>query len=319
MDYESLLLESLSKDQLEERVAEKIAQFHGLLTREVALKLIAKEKGLLSEKEEKITLGDVKKGSRKLTFEGRIKKIWPMAQYKSGKKSRVIEIEDGTGRMPLVLWNDDVNLATRLRTQDSILVKGAYERNDELHLGYSGNVEIKERAQFTDLSALSTDEYAHVKGFVSRIDGFDRFVDEKTAKYGFSFFVSDGKKDVQVIIWGAPERGGSLKVGDELILENALEKNGRLELSEDARILTRRKERMLLGNVEKLEANGERLKVKVGEKDVELDRENALRFLGTNVADDIKLTTAVTLKKGYLLNNNVAVKIKETDGKIMIE
>lgn len=318
MDYESLILESISREQLEERVAEKVMQFHGLLTREVALKLIAKEKGLIRDQEKK-RLGEIEKGQRRLAVEAKVKRIWPVAKYKSGKSSRVIELEDETGSMPLVLWNDDVDLATRLKTRDTVLVKGAYERNDELHLGHSGTIQLLGKAPFSDLSSLAPGEYAHVKGFVSRIDGFDRFVDEKSAGFGFSFFVSDGKKDVQVIIWGKPGRGNTLQVGDEVILENTLEKNGRLELSEDARILARRKERMLLGELVKIEGDEERMKVKVGEKEVEFDRENSLRFLGIELAGDIMLSTAISLKKRYLLNCNVAVRIRESGGKTIVE
>jgi hypothetical protein len=319
MDIESLLLETLSTEQLEERIALKIKHFHGLLTREVAMKLIAKEKGLLKEKEEKTKLKDVEAGTRKLILEGKVKKVWPLAVYKSGKRSRVVEIEDETGSMPLVLWNDDVALASRLRSRDAILVKGANERGGELHLGYSGALELLERAPFSDLSELKASEFNHISGFVSRIDGFDRFVDEKTAGFGFSFYVTDGAKDVQVIIFGNPDRGRVLKEGDEVILENALEKNGRLELSSEARILSRRAKSMLLGSLEKLEETDDRLRVVVGEREVEFDRENALKFLGVVVADDIKLSTLINLKKDYLLNTNVAIRIKETDGLVIVE
>jgi len=319
MDLEQLLLQTLSESQLEELVAERIAQFHGLLTREVAMKLIAKEKGLLKEEEKKAKLAEIQTGEKRLVIEAKVKKVWQLAQYKSGKKSRVIELEDETGAKPLVLWNEDTDIAKSLRPRDSVVVKGAYERNGELHLGYSGSVDILQREGFTDLSALKENEYAHVKGYVTKVGGYDRFVDGTTSKVAFLIDISDGKTQAQALIWGKPERGRSLALGDEIILENALVKKGRLELSEDGRIFSRRKERVLLGKIERLELEGDGITVSVGDRQAVFDRENALRFMGMELAQDITLGTALNLKKDYLLNTDVALRIKEEGGKIIVE
>ena len=319
MDLEPLLLQTLSKGQLEELLAERIAQFHGLLTREIAMKLIAKEKGLLKEEEKKAKLAEIQAGEKRLVIEAKVKKVWQLAEYKSGKKSRVVELEDETGTKPLVLWNGDVSLGARLKTRDTVLVKGAYERNGELHLGYSGAVDILQREGFTDLSALKENEYAHIKGYVTKAGGYDRFVDGTTTKVAFLIHISDGKTETQALIWGKPERGRSLAPGDEIILENALVKKGRLELSEEGRIFSRRKERVLLGKVERMEPQGNGISVTVGGRQAVFDRENALRFMGMELAQDIALGTALNLKKDYLLNTNVALRIKEEGGKVIVE
>ena len=44
MDVEAELLDSMEKEELETQIKQRIASFHGFLTREVALRLIAKEK-----------------------------------------------------------------------------------------------------------------------------------------------------------------------------------------------------------------------------------------------------------------------------------
>jgi hypothetical protein len=323
MDYAALLLQTLSQGQLEDQVAEKIAQFHGLLTREVALKLIAREKGLVKEEGRKADIRDIPKGGKRISVEASARKIWPVAEYASGKRSRVVELEDGTGAIPLVLWNEDTKLANGLRARDRVLVKGAYEKGGELHLGYSGTLALVEKAAFSDLGSLAQGEFCHVQGFVSRVDGLDRYVSGTSAKLGFSFYISDGKSERQVVIWGRPERGMPLKAGDEIILESALESGGRLELSEDARLLVRRRERMLLGKVESLEAesaNGaETLMVNVGGREAHLDRENGLRLMGLELAPDISLATAVALKKKDMLNGRMAVRVREQGGRTLVE
>jgi hypothetical protein len=318
MDIEALLLEQLSKEQLEVLVAERISSFHGLLTREIALKLIAKEKGLLKEEEKKTKIKDIEKDSRKLIIVAKIKKIWPTAKYKSGKQSRVIEIEDSTGVMPLLLWNDDVSLVQKINTLDQVEIQGAYERGGEIHLGYIGQVKLIEKAKFTNLDELIDNEYVHIRGKISEIEGFDRFVDGSDSKPAFSFFITNGKKKVQVLIWKNPERGCGLSPGDEVLIEGALTKNGRIELSEEARVLRRRKNELLLGEIKEIKEKDDSIEVIVGEKKVELDRINSLRFMGLELAPDIELSTVVKLKKDYLIKNNVALKIKEEKGKTII-
>jgi len=319
MDYEPLLLEKISKDQLEELIAEKIAKFHGLLTREVAIKLIAREKGLLDEENKKVTISELGKGGKGLIIEAKVKKVWPIVNYRSGKKSRVVEIEDSTGSIPLVLWNDDIELAVRFRSGDAVRVKAAYSKNNELHLSYSGTMELIERAGFTDLGALPQGQFVHAAGFVTRIEGHDRYLSGKSSKLGYSFFLSDKRNEVRVVIWGNPDRGKSLQLGDEVIIEGALVDNERLELSEDARLMVRRKERMLLGKLESMDLEGQLLKVKVGGKEGVLDRQNALKFMGLNLADDISLSAALTLKKSYLLNTNVSARTRIDNGRTIIE
>jgi len=68
MDIETELLKSMETAELEEKIAGKIESFHGFLTREVALRLIAKEKGLLKENEIVCKLSEIPKGARKVNF-----------------------------------------------------------------------------------------------------------------------------------------------------------------------------------------------------------------------------------------------------------
>ena len=51
--------------------------------------------------------------------------------------------------------------------------------------------------------------------------------------------------------------------------------------------------------------------VEVNGRELQLDRGNALKFLGVEIADDIDLCTVVSLKKDSLLNKRIAVKIDD--------
>lgn len=321
MDLEAELLKSLAKDELDFQIAERIKSFHGFLTREVALRLIAKEKGILKTEEKAYRLAQIPKGEKRIAFKASVKKVWPVATYSSGKKSRVVEVKDETGTKPLVLWNEDVALAAKLRTRDSVSVHGAYEKNNELHLGYSGSLEVVDKAAFTNLAEiddLGEGEPVHIRGFVSRVDGYDGFVRGTRTVQGFSFFVSDGKTERRCVIFGGMDRAGRIRPEDEIIIENARVGNGNIEIEEDARMLTRRAKEMLLGKITALDCEAESLSVTVGERKAKLSRESALKFLNVQAASDIALSTVVGLKKGSLLNTRIAIRIGEKNGEIIV-
>ncbi|MBN1170454.1 hypothetical protein JXA56_05485 [Candidatus Micrarchaeota archaeon] len=306
MNPEDELKNLLGEDELEIQVRQKISSFHGFLTREVALKLIAKEKGLLRDQEKSYQLRKIPKNEKRVSFAARVTRIWPKASYGSGKTSRVIELEDESGTAPLVLWNEDTSLANNLRLKDLIHVKGAYEKNGELHFGYGGKLEVAEREPFTKLEEIGEGQMVHVRGNITKIEGYDAFVHGMNTSKAFSFLMSDGTEK-RVVIWELQERGENLKQGDEIIIEGGLVNKGNIELSSDARILSRRN--MLIGELKKIECAENRLMVVIDEKELEMDRRNALRFVGVEVADDIGLCTVVSLKKDSLLNKRIAVKI----------
>ncbi|MFN7991098.1 MAG: hypothetical protein U0R44_02975 [Candidatus Micrarchaeia archaeon] len=318
MDLEEELLKDIPKDQLEHLIGERIRSFHGFLTRDVALRLIAKEKGLLRSEEKAWKVGEIPKGEKKVTFDAEVRKIWPVAEYSSGKRSRVVTVGDESGTKPLVLWNEDVSLGRNLRVKDRIIVRGAYEKGGELHLGYSGSLSVSEKAGFTALAALGEGQVAHVRGFVTAIERYDTFVRDGVKVRGFSFVLSDGHDERRCVAVGGADRAGRLRVGDEVIIEGAVVKNGNIELGSDARLLSRRSSEMLLGTIRSVECAGGSAIFDVDGRLVRLDRGNALRLLGVAVADDIALSTVVELKKDSILNTRIAVKIEDKDGEIVV-
>jgi len=310
MDAEEALLSAMGKDEIEEAVNEKIDKFHGFLTREVAMKLIAKEKGLLKEEEKIVKLNEITDDMKNASVIVAVERIYPVADYRNGKKSRRIVVKDESAERTLVLWNDDVDLTFKMRTGDILELRGIYEKEDELHLGYSGIMKTRKRAEFSDIHAIEGKEKVHVRGYVSRISGqkYDKFV----------FYVSDGKNEAECIIAEDSSRGNALKEGDEIILEGAMVRNGKLEMHGRSRILIRRKEKILLGKVLAMNYKNKEMEVIVGKEKLLLDRENSLRFMGIKAAKDLELSTLVTLKKDDFLNRNVHMKITRKNEKIII-
>lgn len=318
MDLEAELLKTVPKEELERQASEKIESFHGFLTREVAIRLIAKEKGLLKVEDKECRLSEVQKGGKRIMFSASVKKVWPVATYSSGKKSRVIEVEDDTGAKPLILWNADVDLAKTLRARDRVMVKGAYEKNGELHLGYSGSLEVLDKATFSDIGGLEEGAIVHVRGVVSKVEGHDSFVRGGRAVRGFSFIVTDGKGERRCVIFEGLGRADAIHPEDEIIIETADVHNGNIEIGEHTRVLTRRSREMLLGEITEMDCSDDTLSVRVGGKDALFERASALKFLGVEAAPDIALSTVVDLKKGSLLNSRIALRVEQRDGKTVV-
>jgi hypothetical protein len=317
MDIEAELLKSIPEDELELLAKEKIKSFHGFLTREVAIRLIAKEKGILKAEEEKeCRISEIPKGGKKISLHARIVKIWPAATYSSGKRSRVVELEDDSGAKPLVLWNEDTKLGDRLRLSDEVRVRNVYEKSGELHLSYSGTLEVVKKAGFSELGRLGEGESAHVKGFVSSIEGTDTFIKGKTPVWGFAFSISDGAGERRCILFEGLDRAQRIRKGDEIRIESATVDNGNLYIGAHSRIMVRRAENVVMGTLTLIDCEGERMRLGIEGKDYELARDDALAALGIRAAPDIALSTVVALKKDKLLNSRIVFKIQ--DGRVVV-
>ncbi len=323
MNPESMLLEKISKEKLDEEIESKINSFHGLLNRETAIRILAKEHGLISNEEKFYKLSEVPKAGKKISVAATVKKIWPVATYNSGKQSRVVEITDSSASKVLILWNEDVEIAKNFRVGDELVVKGAYERNNELNLGYSGSVDVSKKSEFSKLCALNENGTIHLREVVSRIEGKTAIDYDNQKRIVFIFYVSDGESEKKCLIIEGLVRGEKLKVGDEVIIENAFldSAKGVIELNDGTRMLSRRKEGMVIGVITKFEPgkDGMNLVMTIDEKELTLDRENALKLMNLTISDDIALSSVVTIKKDTLLNSKIAVKVEESSGRILVK
>jgi hypothetical protein len=238
MDQEAELLKALGKDGLGQAIDAKVSSFHGLLTRDAALRLIAKEKGLIRENE--CTLAGIPKGATEVSFSATVRKIWPVAVYPSGKRSRVVEVADNESVRPFVLWNGDVEMAKGLRTRDRITARGAYEKGGELHLGQGGTLEISQKAAFAQLGSLEEGQEAHVRGVITAVEGPGSFVSGGRALKGFAFTISDGTDERRCVMREGLDRAAKIMLGDEVIIEDGRVVGGSIDISA-GRLLVKRK------------------------------------------------------------------------------
>lgn len=306
--YELALESILSQEELEKEINERIDKFQGLLTRDAALKLIAKERGLLKQENLVFKINEIPKSGRKISFSGKILRILPSMKYNNGKISRTVIVGDETGKVKIKLWAGDLDLFSKFKLGDTVEVKNAYEKNDELSLGYSGEIKVIAASSFITLSSLTPSSYVNIKARVTNVEGERSYTKDGKSKQFFAFSISDGTTEKRCVIWEGIGRGSKINIGDEIILENAYVKGSDIYIYGSGRILLRPSNAGgLVGKIEKIECNGEQMIILLNGKSVELDRAEALKLLGVDVAEDISLESIVNLKKEVLLNKNLSI------------
>ena len=289
------------KEKLEEEVQGKKDAYFGLLTREAALYLLAKKIGVA--KEEQILLGSIKPWMKRVNASGRVARVFPMQEYeKNGvvKKSVRVCLEDESKECTLVLWNAQAaRLFGEIGVGDAVRIGNAYmTREGELSLGAEGKIEL--------VKAAPLGKIGHLKEGVHNIEGVVKeiFLDYPYMKNGressmCSFSLSQGGKEVRVVVWANPQCVKELKIGEEVRVENALYKNNELQLGEFARIVSRSKKEggWVEGEIETLELLEESIVARIGGKEIAFEGELAPAILGLKfLPEGVSLATAFRLK-----------------------
>jgi hypothetical protein len=223
--------------------------------------------------------------------------------------------------MNLLLWNDDADSAAGIKSNDEIEIANAYEKDNELRLGYSGYFRIRKRSGFTQLAELSGNKEwegkrIHVKSFISRITG--------NAEGVFRFFISDGAAELECALAANDERCPHFKQGREIAIESGLVENGKIRIDWKTRVLLKR-ESVITGTLEEIkevedkenEAAGEKegvdkagkVEIVVSGKTILLEKDAVYKLLGVKPVDGIALSTIINLKKDTMLNKKVVIEI----------
>ncbi|MBU0586192.1 hypothetical protein KJ780_01640, partial [Candidatus Micrarchaeota archaeon] len=225
MDAYQILVEKLGKDETESKISEKIKDMSGFLTRDAAIRVIYNE---LKLPPEKVKLSDIADGANRTIVVAKLARILPLQQFDNGKKMRKIVLSDESGERELKLWNDDVNRLNSIHAGDMLEFLGIYCKNNELSLGYSGELKVLEKASFADLGGLLDLEGLSVnaRGLVESVDGEKEYEKDGKKRKMFSFTLTDWTNKARAVIWSNIERGNALSIGSEVKIENALARNG---------------------------------------------------------------------------------------------
>ena len=304
MDIEAELLKTMSKEEMNTAAAKLIADFHGFLTRDVALKIMAAEKGIL--KKDVTTIAEIKPAVKNITLTCSIVTIGQLKSYPTGNRCRVMKVEDETGTTEVLLWNEDAEEAAGFKSGDQLEIVNAYEKSGKLSLGYSGYFKIVKRAGFTDLAAVQQAEgrRIHVRSFISRVIGPEAA--------GFAFAISDGATEVKCLLPAGDERSTKLAQDRETVIENGLVKDNIVLIDQGSRLLLKR-DKVAVGKLELLEADADGAAAVVGGTRIHLGRQAAFKLLGIKPNTAVQLSTIINLKRNMMLGRNVVLDLKGDD------
>ncbi len=156
------------KKEILERIEEKKEDLGGLITDEGAACIVANELGVeifeeITYKRKRTQIKDLTAGMNNISVVGRIGSIFPIHEFtrKNGQKGKLVKfvLEDLTGQIQVVLWNEQTRLVTdkKIEVNDIIELKNAYTKAGlgdqiELHLGRQGSINLN--PQDIDLTAF---------------------------------------------------------------------------------------------------------------------------------------------------------------------
>lgn len=137
-------------EKLDRKIKEKQDEFAGLITEYGAAYSIARELGILIDKPlDYHKINELENGMAGINVIARVVRISAPRRFeKNGRKGRVVNlvVRDETGEKKLVLWHKDVDLVEKnIISKNTILcIKNAYIKDDEIHVGMFGSVEVLE-------------------------------------------------------------------------------------------------------------------------------------------------------------------------------
>ena len=245
--------------ELEEELERKQAQFAGLLTRDGALELIARERGVEVKKNRAqtsfIRLAEITSFDSPASVKARVWHVFATKKFvkKTAEGSRLgkvrnVLLKDGSGEAMLVLWGRDVDWVdvVGLKRNQVVEVVGAIARKSgmgvELHSNLSTRLNRVEESVELPLYAkkvLSAQEIASSMydvdfvGKISRVGRQSEF--QRVKKNGevesgsvFDCLLEGGGRQLRLVAWDSNalllSRAG---VGDEVLVEGANTKLGR--------------------------------------------------------------------------------------------
>jgi len=310
---EEMLKEKLG-DELEGKIAAKISEFGGLLTRAAAVRLLCKENGI--ETEEKLSLSQSASAKLPFSFQAKVERVFPVQAYANGSDRSVrLHISDNSWEATLVLWNEQAKLTGgEISVGDEMECRGAYFRSGEIWVGKNGSVK-KISGAAPMLIANLTEGICNVEGDVGEVEPDHEYADRKTGekKVLSSFQLCNGLDCRRVLLWHSKAAGEQPKVyvGDGLFLENVTFRNGEIHFNSYSRMVVRKSSQEKTGVLEKASADGDFAEFEIGGERFRLSMKEALLLLGVaSVPEGVGAETLFSIKAQGFVGKNAVYRIE---------
>lgn len=167
----------LSQSEIEKKIEEKVEEFSGLISKEGAVYIVAKELGieLLKKTEKELKIKNIVSDMNSVNTLGRVIQIFEPREFnKKNGKGKVCNIilADETDSIRMSLWDEQVNLIERDEIEEGDIVKiiNGYVKEDnrgnrELRVGNSGKIK-RGKGDLPSIKELKTNYSISNKGRV---------------------------------------------------------------------------------------------------------------------------------------------------------
>lgn len=155
-NYERILekiskLSGLTIGVIEDKIDSKRSNLSGLISKEGAALLVAKEEGI-SFDSETLKVDELLPGMRNVNVIGKVFNMFPVRKFttKRGDESKVVNffIADETSNIKVVLWDTNhIELIEKgeIAENSVVCINNATMRDSELHLGSFSNIKLSEK------------------------------------------------------------------------------------------------------------------------------------------------------------------------------
>src|SRR3989338_1443439 len=141
---------SLSEEQINNKIKEKMDKLSGLISKEGAAHIIANELGIKIFEEGRLKIRDILIGMRDVEFVGKTKQIFGVNEFvrQDGSKGKVASfiLGDETGEVRVAAWGEHADMVRKIQHDYIIKIKSGYVRDNngrkEVHLGNRSEIII---------------------------------------------------------------------------------------------------------------------------------------------------------------------------------
>ncbi len=251
-----------TEEELNAIAEEKTRQFNGLLSKEAALFLLAREQGIFVEGKplQPIPINQLQAGSGNVDVIGVVKRVFPAKEFQNknkpgmGKKASVL-LADSTGEIFVTFWYKDAEKTFSISTGTPLLLRNVsistYNSQTQANFGYRSSLEQNppqakeislpkiEVAKKTIKEITGSAFGINLEAIVEEIFPIKEFTNQKGEGGKLQRIqLKDSTASIQAVAWNEKvQETQLLKAGQAIVLENCRAKAGwqtGIELSLDA-------------------------------------------------------------------------------------
>ncbi|PIU21752.1 MAG: hypothetical protein COT15_00690 [Candidatus Diapherotrites archaeon CG08_land_8_20_14_0_20_34_12] len=262
------------KEEILDKIDRKQKKMAGLLSREGAAFMVAKDYGIdLDTTSTRVKINELKEGLQNIDVLVRVKQVYTPKKFeKNGKKGMLCNmlVEDETGECRAAAWHNHVKEIEDVRKNQILLLKNCYisvfNEKPSLNIGFSSQIDKKVNETILLSESNNLIKLNELKEGLQNVDIIARIItvfpinyfEKEGVKRGvINFLIGDGTKTIRATAWNdMVEIVSELKSGDLIKIEGAYTKQGlkdiELHLGYLSRILKNPKIEETIPGVEEL-------------------------------------------------------------------